>query len=260
MSSVEIDEDGISGEIVRRTLHFIWIVDESGSMYGQKIQSVNYAIKNVIPEILKIEENERINILMRVIKFGDQVSWHVGPEPMPIKHFIWEDMDANGRATNTASAIELLNDALELEKIGGRNVPPVIILLSDGYCTEPDEDYDSAIAKLNKLPWGMKAVRIAIGIGQNEDYNKEQLDQFISPYLRQESNLETLPANSVKHLVEYIKVVSTQAVMASSSSKSDTEKGNIAPVVIEIPDVEKDDGPGVESEPDDAPVDFNVVF
>ncbi len=243
-TNIQIDDDGISGEIVRRTLHFFWIVDESASMGGQKIQSVNYAIKNVLPEIRKIEDSERVSILMRVIKFGDQVGWHVGPNPVPVKNFVWQDMDARGSTTSTAQAIELLNQELDLAKIGRRNVPPVAILLSDGYCTDPETRYNQAIAALDKLPWGVKAVRIAIGIGPDGSYNKSQLDSFVSPYLRKEAHLETLSAPDVGRLVEHIKVVSTQAASASASSKSDLNDKNPIPVQISTSSLQSGDGPG----------------
>lgn len=229
MSTHEFDEGGITGEVNRRSLHFFWIVDDSGSMSGENIQAVNYAIKNVLPEIRKIEDQQRINIFMRAIKFGDKATWHVGPDPVSIKQFVWRDMGGDSGLTSTAQAVDLFSQELTLEKLGRRNVPPVAILLSDGYCTDSNESYEQAIAALDKLPWGKKAVRISIGIGQSEDYNKEQLDKFISPYLRLPNGnsnhrpLETLPANTAKKLVKFIKVVSTQASISSGSSKSDLE-------------------------------------
>ncbi len=245
-SQLQIDDDGISGETIRRTLHFFWLVDESGSMGGQKIQAVNYAIKNVLPEIQKIEDEQRVNILMRAIKFGDHAQWHVGPAPVPVKDFTWRDMDARGGSTSTAQAIELLNQELALDKIGRRNVPPVAILLSDGYATDAPERYDQAIATLDKLPWGVKAVRVSIGIGGAEgDYDKEQLDRFISPYLRKEVHLETLPAPDVRRLVEFIKIVSTQAATASASSKSDLQDHSQTPVQFDPAVLKPDNGPSV---------------
>ena len=39
------------GELATRPLHFIWMVDCSGSMYGEKIGAVNHAIQSTIPEM-----------------------------------------------------------------------------------------------------------------------------------------------------------------------------------------------------------------
>lgn len=257
INQLQIDNDGIMGETIRRNLHFIWLVDDSGSMSGNKIQALNYAVKNVLPELRKIEDDNKVNILMRAIKFGSRAEWHVGPAPTSAKSFNWVDMNGQGGGTATAQAIELLCQELDVEKIGGRNVPPVIILLSDGYCTDPNEEYNQAIARLDSLAWGKKAVRISIGIGQDGDYNKEQLDSFITPYLRTESKLETLQADNVRKLIEYIKTVSTQATISSSDTKSNTGNNNQAPVQIDAALLEVDSYPAVSSYED---LDANDVF
>ena len=45
------------GEMAKRPLHFIWILDCSGSMQGDKIQTLNFAIKEAIPG-MKDEANQ----------------------------------------------------------------------------------------------------------------------------------------------------------------------------------------------------------
>lgn len=35
------------GELASRPLHFFWVVDCSGSMYGEKIGTVNHAIQSI---------------------------------------------------------------------------------------------------------------------------------------------------------------------------------------------------------------------
>lgn len=258
MSGIQVDQEGIRGQTVRRTLHFFWLVDGSYSMSGQKIQAVNHAIRTVLPEIQQVEEQERVDILMRAIWFAEQARWHIGPDPVPVKQFVWKDMDARGSSTSTAQALELLGEELSLERIGRRCVPPVAILLSDGYCTDPEERYNRAIAHLDQLPWGRKAVRIAIGIGQHGDYNKAQLDQFISPYLRREGGLETLPAPDVRRLIEHIRLVSTQAASASAASRSDLSHLDQAPVQLDpVALTALEDGPQA---PDYGALDPNEVF
>ena len=39
------------GELASRPIHFFWIVDCSGSMYGEKIATVNNTIEKCIPEM-----------------------------------------------------------------------------------------------------------------------------------------------------------------------------------------------------------------
>ena len=237
--------DGITGKTVRRSLHFFWLIDWSGSMAGERIQKVNYAIRSVLPEIRKIELNERIDIYMRAIKFGSYAQWHIGPEPVPVSRFNWVDMDASGGSTSTTQALDLLTAELDINKIGKRNVPPVAILLSDGMCTdEPESLYYEAINRLNKSPWGRKAVRIAIGIGdQTNDYNKEQLDSFISEYLRLKQGVETFPASDARMLTRYIQAASLVATQASSQSQGEAEDPD-SPVVLPKIDISDDnDGP-----------------
>ena len=36
------------GELASRPLHFFWVVDCSGSMYGEKIGTVNHAIQSTV--------------------------------------------------------------------------------------------------------------------------------------------------------------------------------------------------------------------
>jgi hypothetical protein len=148
-----------------------------------------------------------------------------------------------------------LCSALDIEKLGRRNVPPVCILLSDGYCTDSKERYDQAIKKLDSLPWGVKAVRLSIGIGDRGDYNKEQLDQFISPYLRTKGDVETLPADTPRKLVQFILTTSTEAVEKSSRSDRDTQD---MPVALNMADLYNSDALDPDNLPD--PGDDGIQF
>ena len=133
MSNVISTTDGIVGQASHRKLYFFWLVDISGSMQGSKIQRVNWAIKQVLPEIQHLEEEERVKVFMSTITFGDRADWHGGDKPVEVSAFTWKDLVATDQSTSTAQGIELLCSALEVEKIGRRSVPPVCILLSDGY-------------------------------------------------------------------------------------------------------------------------------
>ena len=65
------------GEISKRELHFIWIVDCSGSMRDDgKIQALNYAIKEAIPHMQRESENNiQAKLLISALKFSTGAQW-----------------------------------------------------------------------------------------------------------------------------------------------------------------------------------------
>ncbi|MHB8126174.1 MAG: vWA domain-containing protein [Desulfitobacteriaceae bacterium] len=234
MTNIGLYDEGV----VKRNMNFFWLVDYSGSMEGSKIATLNQAIKQAIPAVSETLKNfPQVNILMSAIKFSTHAEWHVGPDAVPIDDFFWPDLKAEG-LTATAEAINLLIERLDIEKMGRRAYPPVCILLSDGYCTNTDEEYDAAIEKLNKLPWGKKAVRLVIAIGNESDYDENQLLKFTN-----HKEIGILKAHSPEVLVQFIKWASTSASLSSSQTKSkpgeesnegSTEGGNV--VLPDLPD------------------------
>ncbi len=247
MLSVSTTTEGIVGEASSRNLLFFWLIDDSFSMQGQKIQKVNWAIREVIQPIRDIENSERVKIFMSAIRFGDKAQWHIGPTPVHIDDFSWKDLEGKSGCTSTAHAIELLAEALDMNKIGTRSVPPVCILLSDGYCTDEPDRYTDAIDKINSIAWGKKAVRLSIGIaGRDDQYNKDELDAFISPYLRREGNVETLHADSPQKLVQYIRTASVAASVSASRSSTKADTQTPPPVMVTRNDLEDDYVPDID--------------
>ena len=211
-------EDSIpvpDGQIARKKLHFFWIADCSDSMRGKKIATLNQAIREAIPEVQKaVAQYPQVEIFMRAIKFSDDASWHIGPEPVPIEAFVWPDLETSG-LTSTAQAIRLLAGELSIERMPRRGLPPVSILISDGFCTDPRDEYESAIAELGKIPWGVKAVRLAIAIGDESEYNEAELLRFVN-----QDQIGLLKAHSPEELVSFIKWASVSASVAASRGRS----------------------------------------
>ena len=84
------------GELASRPLHFFWVVDCSGSMYGEKIGTVNHAIQSTIPEMVDAaKDNPNAQLLVRTLKFSTGATW-VTPNPVNIEDFAWDDLDAGG--------------------------------------------------------------------------------------------------------------------------------------------------------------------
>lgn len=239
-SEVKTSVDGVCGPTVRRSLHMIWIIDDSYSMVGEKIQMVNHAISSLIPDLRNIQEDAQIDIFVRAISFGSSANWHLGPDPVSLDEFQWTPLDGSSGSTSYCSAIECLMPALELDNIGKRSVPPVILFMSDGYSTDPEDNFIELISRLNEMPWGKKAVRLSLGIGEEGDFSKEQLDAFISPYLRDETRgkMETISASRLQDIYKYIRVTSIECAAASSKSQSRNKKSEI-PVEINMEKIEE---------------------
>ncbi len=193
------------GKMAARPLHFIWIVDCSGSMKGEKIQSLNYAIRQVIPEMQSAAlENPNAELLIRAVKFSQGASWHIAT-PTPVKDFEWSDL-SDGGETHMGKAFDLVAEQLKMPPMPERALPPVLILLSDG---QPTDSYKQSLENLLALPWGKRAVKIAIAIGNDADTTV--LQEFIN-----NSEIPVLQANTPEALIKYIKWASTVAKQVSS--------------------------------------------
>lgn len=192
------------GELASRPLHFFWIVDCSGSMYGEKIGTVNNAIQSVIPEMVDAANNNpNAQLLIRTLQFSTGASW-VTANPVPVENFAWDDLEAGG-VTDLGKAFELLAAQLTIPPMSERALPPVLVLLSDG---QPTDDYKKNLDNLLHLPWGKKAVRIAISIGQDAD------DTVLTEFT---GNRElVLQANNAAMLTKMIKWASTAASLVSA--------------------------------------------
>jgi uncharacterized protein YegL len=215
------------GKLASRPLHFIWIVDCSGSMMGEKIGTVNHAIQSTIPEMASAADNNpNAELLIRALKFSSGASW-VTVDPVPIEKYAWNDLTAGG-TTDMGKAFHLLAAQLKIPPMSERALPPVLVLLSDG---QPTDDYKRPLNELLDLPWGKKAVRIAISIGQ--DANDAVLREFTG-----NSEL-VLQANNPQDLVKMIRWASTaaSAVSAPGTQAVGNVGGNspVAPTVVGVP-------------------------
>jgi len=232
------------GELATRPLHFIWITDCSGSMKSDgKIQALNVAIHEAIPHMQKVgAENPNAQVLVRAIKFSSGAQWHIS-QPTPVEDFKWEDLQADG-VTDMGKALSMVAEQLKIPPMTDRALPPVLVLISDG---QPTDSFERGLKELMEQPWGKKAVRIAIAIGSDADY--DVLQKFIGHV-----EIKPLQANSPESLVNYIKWVST-AVLKSASSPASQSAATAPTTNVPVPAV-----PTVIPADDDGPVSANDVW
>ena len=209
-------------KLARRPLHFIYLCDCSGSMRGQKMQSLNQAIRQTLPAMAEVaSDNPEAQLLVRAVRFSDRAEWHIAqPTPVEELQHAWQDLEAYG-LTSMGEAMTLVAEVLRTPPMEQRALPPVLVLISDG---APTDDYYAGLQKLFDEPWARKAVRLAIAIGH--DAAVDELQKFIGP----EGNaaqtndgpaLRPLQANDARTLARYIKWASTAVVNAASRPVSE---------------------------------------
>jgi len=216
------------GELATRPLHFIWICDCSGSMrVDGKIQALNFSIREAIPEMRRVaNDNPYADVQVRAIRFSSGAQWHIS-QSTTVDSFTWTDLAADG-VTDMGKALTMVAEELRMPPMAERALPPVLVLISDG---QPTDDWAGGLRALMDQPWGKKAVRISIAIG--EDADDEVLQQFIG-----HGEIKPLHANNAESLVKYIKWVSTAVLQSASSpasQTSDSEPGMHVPIPL-VPD------------------------
>ena len=221
------------GELATRPLHFIWIADSSGSMaHDGKVQALNTAIREAIPHMQKVaDENPNAQVLVRAIRFSNGAQWHVS-QPTLVEDFQWADLTAEG-VTDMGKALSMVADQLKIPPMTDRALPPVLVLVSDG---QPTDDFNRGLKDLMEQPWGKKAVRIAVSIG--EDADNDVLQKFIA-----HPELKPLQANNPEALVKHIKWVSTAVLKSASAPASQAAGGAPAAANVPIPTPVADDEP-----------------
>ena len=203
------------GALANRPLHFFWMVDCSSSMAGDRIGAVNHAIQECIePMREEAAGNPNAQLYIHTLKFASGASW-VTAEPVPIEEFAWEDVEANG-ITDMGKAFELLAGQLSMPPMPARALPPVIVLLTDG---NPTDDWKRPLEKLLKMPWGKKAVKVAIAIGK--DAERSVLEAFTG------NSEAVLDAGNPEVLTHFIKWASTVASAVSNPTSNPMEVGDV---------------------------------
>jgi uncharacterized protein YegL len=209
------------GPLATRPLHFIFIADCSTSMGGEKIQSLNHAIRESIPHMREVARgNPNAEVLVRSVRFSSGAQWHHS-QFTNVEQFEWVDLTVDGM-TDMGRALTLVADVLKSPPMPDRALPPVLVLVSDG---EPTDDFDGGLRALMSQPWGKKAVRLAIAIG--EGARIDVLQKFIG-----HAELQPLHANNADQLVKYIRWASTEVLKAASAPASQTQA---APAGINVP-------------------------
>ncbi len=186
--------------MARRQLHFVWILDCSGSMNANgKIQALNTALTETLPLLRAAAlENVTADVLVRAVTFSDGAQWHI-EEATPVESFRWSAANAAG-LTDMGAALSLVAKALHSPPMPDRALAPVLVLVSDG---QPTDDFRAGLTELLETKWGRRATRLAVAVGRDAD--REVLQEFIGS----EGNLAPVQANSPEAIIDAIRWATT---------------------------------------------------
>lgn len=160
-----------------RTLPVFLLVDVSGSMSGQKIETVNVALKEMLNAFRKIENPKGI-IKLGLITFGGNRAEVVKPLSTigESDSFVFNASGNTPMGMAFRKAYELIEDKTV---VSSRDYTPTIVLISDGNPTDFNYSGKSAeqllewpeLKELHNGPRSSKAVRLSMGIGSDVDLN-----------------------------------------------------------------------------------------
>ena len=209
--------------IARQELNVIFVIDNSGSMSGEKIGAVNNAIRDVMSIMPDIQDDTGdATIKISALTFSDDSKW-IYSEPKTIEEFKWRDIGADG-GTNLSAAYDELSRYLCKRESGGcmpdlGGVAPIIILMTDGMPTS--HDWNKHLNELKKKGWFKVALKYAIAIEVNTDEARDVLSKFTG---NPETVLTVYTAEALRRVIKVIAI--TASKVKSSSANVGSGIGN----------------------------------
>lgn len=207
--------------IAKQELNLVFVIDNSGSMSGEKIGAVNNAIRDVMSIMPEVQEDTSDALIkVSALVFSDDAKW-VYSEPKTVEDFKWKDVSVDG-GTNLSNAYDQLASFLRKKEKGGKmpdlgGVAPIIILMTDGMPTS--HDWEDHLKELKKKGWFKVALKYALAIGIDSDEAMDVLNKFTG-------NSETvLKVYTAEALRKVIKVIAITASKVKSNSSSMTLSG-----------------------------------
>ncbi len=230
-------KDATLGEGIRKqVLNLVFVIDNSGSMEGEKIGAVNNAIRDVVSIMPEIQEDTSdAEIMISAMTFSENCKW-VYSEPKSVSDFKWNDVTTEG-GTDYSKAYDELAKFLCKKESGGKmpdigGVAPIIILMSDGMPTSPD--WENHLASLKKKGWFKVALKYALAIQID---TKEAMDVLTKFTGNPETVLKVYTAEALRRVIKVIAI--TASKVKSSSSQVSSTGAPVSQEEVAIQEIEK---------------------
>ena len=231
--------------IARQELNLIFVIDNSGSMEGEKLGAVNNAIRDIMSIMPEIQEDTSDALIkISALTFSEDAKW-VYDEPKTVDEFKWKDLKADG-GTNLSLAYDRLKDYLQKKSNGGQmpdlgGVAPIVILMTDGMPTS--YDWNKHLSELKKKGWFKVALKYALAIGIDTQEAMDVLTKFTG---NSETVLKVYTAEALRKVIKVIAItaskVKSNSITASQNNnglnQNDVAKNQINEQLEEVKDIE----------------------
>src|SRR5260370_12686508 len=143
------------GGVARRPLHFIVMADCSGSMKGEKMQALNYALRSMLPHLVDWERDQlQAQLLIRILAFASAPHWFVA-DPVPVAHLSahWRNLEymPMGRI-NMGPAFRAVAEVLSPDQLERRGPPPPLLLVTPRAPPDPPRRVCTRLPSLPPTP------------------------------------------------------------------------------------------------------------
>lgn len=200
---------------IAKPLPIVLLLDVSQSMSGDKIGSLNQAVKEMLGTFAK-EAEMSVDILVSIITFGPAQIRMPFTKASDIK---WTDLVVEG-STPIGEALEIAKGMIECkETTPSRAYRPTVILVSDG---QPTDAWGEAMEAFVSSGRSSKCDRMAMAIG--EDASKVVLERFI-----EETPHDLFYAKDAASLHEFF-----QRVTMSVTMRTQSKNPNVVPVQEDV--------------------------
>lgn len=215
---IELDENRAC-EVNRKVTPVFFLIDVSESMTGEKIDTVNRAMKGIMHDLGELYSAD-YDIRYAVLSFGSDCKWETGENELIMCDGEWADLSTCDGESDFNTACRMLKEKLSVKHnsffyfANGKTItPPVIILLTDGFVNNDDPD---GLKELNTNRYFRGSFKIAIAIGENA--NLKLCENFTG-------NKETVwTAYNQNTLEKILKAIATASIYCTGDAPMDDEE------------------------------------
>ncbi len=221
-----------------KALPIVLLLDVSGSMEGDKIDTLNRATNLMVDEFARLAKTQECGFKIAIITFGNNVELHTPYTDVKSLKGQIAPLEADGM-TPLGHALSLAKDMIDDKNTTkGRWYRPVVVLVSDGW---PNDEYEDIMRAFIETGRTAKCQRFSVGIGQSQDLDENMLRSFVSV---PENYLHAEQAPDIVKAFQFITMSTTQRTASANpnvfaGSPASNKDGRKPAAIVEDDDDEE---------------------